>query len=244
MGYHLAHYLKDKGYKIAGTVRSESKAGQLKKEGIKAYAMQLPRDPVPEAFSQADVLIYTVPPRGSQEEAEDMVRYIIESAVQFNINKAIYISSTSVYPETNATVTEEDADYLQSRHTGIVIKKLEDLWRESPLQTTILRCGGLYGRERIPGSFLNSRPLTKPEKPVNMTHIVDVERAVEQIIEEDVFGQVFNLISVNGISRKDFYSRFRDDLEISNNGSSSYKIVSKEKIENQLGVQFNGPGEQ
>ena len=135
-------------------------------------------------------------------------------------------------------VQEEDADYIASRHTGVVIKRLEDLWLKSAIDTTILRCGGLYGKDRKPGRFLKNRPLTKPGKPVNMTHINDVVKTVNKIIDENHFGDVFNVVSINRTSRKEFYQKFRDELVIEDGEATSYKIVSREKLETQLGLQF------
>lgn len=238
MGWHLANHFLEKSYTVSGTVSNKEKAKKLRSMGVTAYKVQLPIDPYPEVLQAVDVLIYTVPPSSGQQMSEEMIRVTLQAARQYTIDKAIYISSTSLYPENNSVVAEENAEYIPSRHTGVKMKALEDLWIESDVATTILRCGGLYGRERIPGGFLKDGVLSHPNKPVNMTHIDDVVTAVEKIIAADEFGDIYNVISVNNESREEFYSKYRDIVQIDDSSVAPYKIVSREKIAMRFNMDF------
>lgn len=245
MGQHIAHDLNNRSYEIAGTTTTEEKAEGLQNEGIHASIVELPDDELPDTLKDSDVLIYTIPPRSGQENSEAMIRQAIKDAEKNNVKKAIYISSTSVYPEQNTTVTESDAAYIESRHTGVVLKKLEDLWIESNIDTTILRCGGLFGRDRSPARFLKDKILRDPEKPVNMTHIDDVVKAVQKVIEEDAYNEVFNVVSINDTSREDFYEPFYKELKIEKGvPNSPYKVVSQNKLKDRFRISYTGPATQ
>lgn len=242
MGQHIAHDLNNRSYEIAGTTTTEEKAENLQKEGIEASVAELPDDKLPETLNDADVLIFTIPPRSGQENSEAMIKQAIKDAEKNNVQKAIYISSTSVYPDQNTTVTESDAEYIESRHTGVVMKRLEDLWVDSNIDTTILRCGGLFGRDRSPARFLKDKILRDPDRPVNMTHIDDVVEAIQKIIEEDAYNEIFNVVSINNTSREDFYKPFYKELKVEKGvPNKPYKVVSQDKLKDRFRISYTGP---
>ena len=69
------------------------------------------------------------------EQIESLMEYLPSSTVK----SIIYTSSTSVYPDINREVTEEDE--VIENHALI---KVENLLKSLPQNVTILRCGGFF----------------------------------------------------------------------------------------------------
>ena len=162
LGFPLGKYLAENGYSVKGSTTSELKISQLSEIGVEPFLLrfspQLENNNILD-FLNCEVLIICIPPRAGKygedfhvQQIESLMEYLPSSTVK----SIIYTSSTSVYPDINREVTEEDE--VIENHALI---KVENLLKSLPQNVTILRCGGLMGGERIPAKYFAERRLIR-----------------------------------------------------------------------------------
>lgn len=237
-GLPLGESLVNKGYQVNGSTRSIGKFPRLRKVGINPYRIDLSDidNKAIDSFLAIDILIITVPPSKQnssiQIQLQDLRDHIIEQNREIKI---IFISSSSVYPNSNRVVVETDAQYIPTPRSGVVLLELEEIFSKSSLNTTVLRFGGLFGPDRSPGRFLSNKgEISGAGNPVNMIHLEDCIGAVEFLIENESVDETFNACSPNHPTKKDFYDIASKALGITppafNNVSADFKEVSPSKI--------------
>jgi len=248
LGLPLGKHLVNKGYRIKGSTTHASKLSIIRMSGIQPFLVSLEPEFKGEGhFLDSDVLVLNLPPINISTEKNfyrQQLLAIRTSIQKSSISKVIFISSTSVYPNIDQLVHENDASYEALSRSGISLLAMEDIIRDSvTYETTIVRFGGLYGPERHPGNFLTGKHnLPGKENPVNMTHLEDGIGSIDSIIEHNIWGQTFNVCSPNHPSRINFYTQaaldigkepptFSDEIQ-------PYKIVSSEKFASLSGYQF------
>lgn len=238
-GLDLAQRLAKDGFEVKTSASSEEKNQFLKNLGFNSYLLNLDSVPEMSDFFNCDVLVLTVPPGKNQVESKKRIKSVIEKIKTKNHIKVIYISSTSVYPDKEALMLEDDAESIVSTHSSVRMKDLEDFWIENLKERLcILRFGGLFGKNRNPANFFKNRKLRKPNAPVNVTHLSECIEAVLCVIEQNAWNEIFNVVNPENLSRKEFYSMFNPNLMIDEDSNSSGKRVSSEKIVKQLKVEF------
>ena len=155
------------------------------------------------------------------------------------MQKVLFVSSTSVYPNTNGIVTEET-------HTNnSPLADIEKLFKSNSFfESTIIRFGGLFGYDRKPGNFFKSgKKIENPEGYINFIHRDDCIRIIEQIIVKDAWNKVLNACSDSHPTRREFYLNEAKKLDKSRvffneKSENDYKIVNSEKLKKLLDYEF------
>lgn len=233
LGKELGIYFTKKEYKIKGSTTSKDKLQELKSVEIKPYLVNVSDEHISSEFLDADVLIIAI----TSKEIENFKR-LISFIEKSNTAKVIFVSSTSVYPSLNKEMTEED----ETVDSPLV--EIENLFRNNNnFQTTIIRFAGLFGGKRQPGNWFADRKIPHPKGYVNMIHREDCIAIIEQIIEQNVFGEVFNACANDHPTREDFYINARKTLgkpipEFDDSKPLEYKIISSKKLQKALSYQF------
>lgn len=250
LGLPLGKALVNKGYQVSGSVTSESKFGALKAAGIEPFVFKLNPEPIGdiELILKATVLILSIPPRigqfGDQHHIEQMNSLVslVSSHPQARTQSIIYISSTSVYPERNREITEND----EVIHNSPLISA-ENVLKGMNFPLTILRCGGLMGYDRIPGKYFIGKQVNTGETPVNFIHQEDVIGIIEQIIEQNLWNETLNAVAPEHPLRRDIYLKnaaqfgWQAPVFVESTDSIPYKIISSTKLINKLGYRFQYP---
>ena len=250
LGLPLAKALLDKGYVVKGSVTSTEKASELKGTGIdisivKLYADQL--EYTDAEFFSADVLIINFPPRRvNQIESiyPNQVGQLIPFILLSKVGKVIFISSTSVYPEVNRTVMEDDL-LDPDKPSGIACLRAENELRQSDrFATTVIRFGGLIGADRNPHRFMKRGIKNGQAKvPVNLIHLDDCIGIIDHVIEQNIWGEVINGCCPEHPTREEFYTKAATVTGVEPpyfdlSSEFQFKKVSSEKLTNQLGYTF------
>jgi nucleoside-diphosphate-sugar epimerase len=256
LGFPLAQYLLREGYEVKGSTTTKDKVVLLKQAGIEAHKIQIPStldDSDSKAFWDTDILILNIPPeRGSENIDKDypaLINQIVDKAVRSGISWIIFASSTSVYSETGGLTSENQTEKGKaSRPSGEAVLEAENVIKNSGMDFTILRFGGLYGYDRHPVKYLSGKKnLGDPEKTVNLVHQVDCIKAVHEVVRQNSRNEIFNVVSDGHPPRKEFYqsaaSHFNMPLpefkkETSN---KNYRIVSNRKLKETLDFSFTYP---
>ncbi len=253
LGLPLGTFLYEKGYSVKGSTTDEQKLASIKENNIKPYLLVL--EPGINCkrktdFLDTDVLIINIPP----PRREDVVEYhflqiksLIKECINAGVKKVLFVSSTSVYPETNKVVYESET-LAPGKPSGTALKRVENMLLDaSAFQTTILRLAGLIGYDRNPRNFLKKRRVIhKIDAPVNLVHRDDCINVIYRVIKNNVWGDIYNVCCDIHPTRAAFYRNEAEavnmeKLRIEFKEPVSYKIVSNEKLKKELGYEFIYP---
>lgn len=253
LGLPLAKSLIENGYSVKGSVRDINQLKLLNDSGIEPYYININPYVVGKDiynFFSSDVLIINFPP-GRRDDIESYHKAQFENLLAElklgNVGKVIFVSSTSVYPSLNREVVEEDA-VAPEKASGRALLTVEKMLLNSEnFDTVVLRFGGLIGYDRMPGRFLSGRKkLTGGGSPVNLIHQDDCIGVIENILEKDLWGEVFNACSDVHPRRKEYYIEQAkiggfDPPEFIENAQSPYKIINSDKLKRLTGYEFIHP---
>ena len=219
LGLPLAKHLVSKGHVIKGSTTSESKISNLQSNGIEPFLIDLRSVQSTEKISEflaSEYLIIAIPPRvkhhnNFKEQIESLISFIVRSTIK----KVIFISSTSVYPNTNDQVTEEGTGIPES-DSGMILLEVEKLLQSNKFfQTTILRMAGLYGYDRQPGRFLaGKKEVANADGKVNLIHQDDCIQIIINVLEKELWNEVYNCCSDEHPTRQEFYTQAALTLEM------------------------------
>ena len=247
LGFPLAIQLIANGWTVKGSSTTVSKLQLLSLNEIEAYLVQL-HDVLSikeSKFWDSETLVINIPPSLKKqtganylEQMQNLVEVIAASAIQ----KVIFISSTSVYPELNQTITgidvvDENSPLYQS----------EKLFTQNPVfKTTVIRFGGLIGPGRHPSRFFaGKKDIANGRAPVNLIDLEDCIDIIETVLRQQKFGETYHAAAPTHPSRRDFYTaatqtaglplpEFIDELK-------DWKIIDPIKLEDDLGYFFLHP---
>lgn len=254
LGLPLATHLINEEYAVKGATTRTEKLEVLQEKGIDPFLIKL--DPTinsdySPSFFESDILVINVPPGRRRSDVKDhhlSQIYSLLSAIQNTaITQVLFVSSTSVYPDLNRAVREEDAGDAE-RESGEALLQVEKILQENnQFTTTIVRFAGLFGGDRNPGRFLAGKTLDhNGEAPVNLIHLDDCVSILSEIIKQARWGKIYNACADAHPFKKEFYTAAAQKLGIAppvfaGNETGSYKIISNKKLKKELGYRFKYP---
>lgn len=212
LGFPLAQALLERGHTVCGTTTTPDKLPALQAAGIDAHLLRLLPRPEPDSPRQwidAEVLIVAIPPKASQFGAgfyPQQIAHLAEAVSASAIKRVIHISSTSVYPELNRVMVEDDVITV-AQSAAPALLQAERIWRRvSSYQphATILRCGGLMGYDRLPGRYVAGKTVDSGASPVNYIHRDDAIGLIAAVLENRLLG-TYNLVALQHPTREAVY---------------------------------------
>lgn len=233
LGKPLAKNLLQNGHDVVVTTRTSKIEGLTSIQFDVEHFHQLPNE-----ILEADVLIYSVPPL-----AWPLIDRFFNHLKRDQ--KIIFISSTSVYGKEESNVDETFALNIDNGNPHLIIT--EGYLRERFKNLTILRPGGLYGEKRHPLKFLaGKKSLTTGDEFTHLVHSDDVISAIKTIIEQNHWGEIFNLVSDLKMKKKIFYTTLAKEkgFEIPEYAEIVRKNpteISNEKSKRVLGLTYHDP---
>jgi nucleoside-diphosphate-sugar epimerase len=248
LGVPLANHFLEKGSTVKGSVTSEEKFGLLKDEGILPFRLVLSDTEVilddPDFFN-CYVLIISIPPRrieGVEQVFPSQIRRLIPFILKSGIQKVIFISSTSVYPDQNQLAHEKDIS-VPDKASGRALAEAENLLREqSGFKTTIVRFGGLIGADRNPARFLLKSTQPIANAPVNLIHQDDCIGIISAIIKQELWGETLNACCPEHPMKKDFYEKAAIQsglaVPVISEELAAFKTIDSSKLIRLLNYQF------
>ncbi|PLK42516.1 NAD(P)-dependent oxidoreductase [Emticicia sp. TH156] len=250
LGLPLGAYLSEKNYLVKGSTTTPEKLSKLQQNGIEPFVLKL--NPEPEGgqldkLLDSEILIINIPPRISKQKTDahvEQVAHLLKAVRMSAVKKIIYISSTSVYPELNREVVEADVQ-TPGESASPTMVKAENLLKDFIPGVTILRAAGLMGYDRIPAKyFAGWEGLTTGGIPVNYIHRDDIIRIIETIIEQDIWGETFNVVSPEHPVRREVYLRNCEEFgfdvpEFSEPATPQpFKVINPDKWLERSGYRF------
>lgn len=241
LGLPLAEELINQGYQVKLSTRQAEKILAIEQIGAKPYLVDLDDSlSLSKGFlNDVELLICNITYK-HKAGFSALIDHIARSGIKY----VLFISSTSVYRNTNTLVTED----MGAENTESVLCQIEQAFQSCPyFKTTILRLGGLIGYHRHPGRFFaRGRVAPQPNAPVNLIHRDDCIGIIKQIIKQAAWGDVFNGCSDTHPTKREFYSYARSLLgepppTFCDVTQIQTKIVSNAKIKQTLGYHFIYP---
>lgn len=213
LGLPLCKVLVEAGYHVLGSTTSREKLDILKGAGISPVLFKLDPMPVGENFNQlfeSELLIINIPPGRKTNPPhfyEEQIKYLKYRLKNSKVERVIFISSTSYYPNTNAEVTT-DTEFDLSNGSSEAVVKGELQINQIDQEVVVLRCGGLMGENRIPGRWFSGKETSGASTPVNYIHREDVIRVINHLLKNwPKKSDVFNLVSDDHPTRKQVHEK-------------------------------------
>lgn len=189
LGRVVAEEAKRGGWRVLPVVRSQESAAALKSDFPEVAA----EDAVAAEFWEqkapaCEAMVWLLAPSRARPD-DDFSAMHRESAVraaQYARRRRIpfvYISSTSVYAEDGGALVNEDAPVAAEDTRAMAMVEAERACLSAG--GTVVRCAGLYGRERVLKTDGEG-----PERWLNLIHVEDAARAVATALRNP--GRIFN----------------------------------------------------
>lgn len=254
LGLPLAKALVNNDYLVSGSTTSEDKIAVLENAGIEPFLLALSENKTTGNWTNflenSEILIIDVPPKLRGSETENFVSKIKNSIPFIEISavqKVLFISSTSVYNDDDAFVTEKTVAKPATESGRQLLETEQLLQNNINFKTTILRFGGLIGADRHPVNFLAGREnIEHPEAPINLIHLDDCIGIILKIIETDCWNKTFNAVAPFHPSRKNYYAQKAVDLNLplpkfTTDSNANGKIILSNYLETVLKYTFTQP---
>ena len=252
LGLPLAQQLIRNRFKVKGSTTTPEKLSLLKKNGIEPYLINC-EPPIAaeniEEFLDADVLFLNIPfrrdlpnPELYKEQIEAVLLNLQISPVKF----LVFAGTTSVYADTGGVVKEVDELTGYDARSKVMLEVEERLNWNLQLETTIIRFGGMYGEDRLPGASARAVVASHGDTRVNLIHQEDAVQIVSEIISQDCRGEVLNACADEHPALRELYTAWAKRRgvappQFTDSGPPRYKIVSNEKLKRRLTYTFKHP---
>lgn len=254
LGEPLGIHLQEKCFNVFGSTTSEEKSKRLSSKGLKVVRFSL--NPHPEglgfhALFQSEILVVNIPPRvrsGNGEFHLEQLKYLRNLIDSSPIRKVIFVSSTGIYPESPAeqNYNEEFPLTLENAGNAILLRAENLMEKGRNFDLTIVRFGGLMGKDRIPGKYFSGKDNVAGHTRVNFIHQNDGVGILAWIIEKGLWNQTFNGVVPNHPLRREIYEKNAAELGIAppasyqNEPEGMDRLIDSRKIM-ETGYEFEFP---
>lgn len=254
LGFPLAKALLLKGFSVKGSTTSSEKLATLEKAGITPYLITLSENKITgnatDFLENSEILIIDIPPKLRGSEKENFVakiKNVIPFIENSSVKNVLFISSTSVFNDDDAFVTEKTIPKPATESGKQLLQTEQLLQNNNHFKTTVLRFGGLISEDRHPIHFLAGRKnIDQPNAPINLIHKDDCVGIIEKIIATNSWDEIFNAVAPSHPSRETYYTQKALELSLALpqfNPANNFggKIILSSCIENVLKYTFTKP---
>lgn len=247
LGTPLSSAIEKKGGQVKISTASDENYKRLKEMGKAVFQIKVQSQEIIGTeialFLDSDILIINITPNRDELEQEQFASLLplIEAS---RIQQVLFVSSTSVYRDINGPVMEDDKAEKEEHH---LYRSEQFLSNSAHFKTTVVRMAGLVGGERHPGRFFRKTGLIRnANAPINLIHREDCIQILLQIIEQNVWGEVFNACADTHPLKKDFYPVAAQSIGLDPptallNDVPMFKLVENQKVKKELGLQLKYP---
>lgn len=234
LGFELAKVLKIK-YKIKVSSRNNEKQKMYEEEGLTSYILNENNFDFLEQLLDTNYLFINYPPSKFENYLNFLEKIYSDKKIK-NIERIIFISSTSIYPNIEGNF---DENYQIIDSSSKIVYDAEKLIESR--SNIILRVSGLVGENRYFGKRSANKIVEFPNSLINFVHRNDVINATKFVIENDING-TFNLCSKQHPTKKEIYTFNSKKYDFAtpiflDNDFYLNRIIDGSKIE-QLGFEY------
>lgn len=249
LGIPTARFFLQQAYAVRGSRRSKEGLAQLHACGIDAFPLDLSNGNLEgdmTFFSGLEVLIIAFPPgtkRNPSITFENLYAPLFEQLKKQTINHLILLSSTSVYGDATGVVTEQTVAQPTSLGGQLLLEGERQFQALPAPHKTILRLGGLVGKDRHPVFGLSKKTsIPNPEGVINLVHQSEVIAYLAALIDSPQKNEIYNVVNPYHPSRKAYYTSIAQQWGVAlppfEKNSSPPRMVSADKIIQTHGSHF------
>ena len=216
VGEALGQRLIALGHDVTGIRRSSEHNDRLAKLGIRPVNLDITRETEfrKKLDGQYDWAVLAASSSRGGEEAYRKVyglgsKHVAQWLKTARTQSVVYISSTSVYQQTNGEwVSENDADTTQNITTNILLKAEENILEAGPA-VAILRSSGIYGPRRghLFRQFMNGTAAIEGDgkRFLNMVYLDDLVEAIILALELVGRRDIYNITDDEPVTQLEFF---------------------------------------
>jgi shikimate kinase/nucleoside-diphosphate-sugar epimerase len=214
LGEPLADLLHEAGHQVTGLTHSSESASRLAQcKPWRALPCDISNAAAIDALDFAcDVVIHCA---SSNRGGTEVYRQVFEHGLanlarKFANAKLVFTSSTSVYPQTDGSIVNEESSAQPDRETGRILRAAEDL--VIARGGIVARLAGIYG----PGRWHMLKNLLSGDasiegnngagRALNQIHRDDAASALKHLIETNAQG-IFNVADDEPITQHDAFTK-------------------------------------
>ena len=210
LGRRVAALWNAQGKRVYALTRGRS--GELQKAGIEPIVGDVLDLASLSALPRASTVLYAVgmdrsTGRSFREVYLDGLTNVLERMPQ--PERLIYISSTSVYGQSQGELVDESSPTEPTEENGKIVLEAERLLREKVPEAIVLRFAGIYGPGRIirQAALMKGEPLIgDADKWLNLIHVEDGARAVLAAESLAQPGETILIADGHPVRRREFYT--------------------------------------
>jgi nucleoside-diphosphate-sugar epimerase len=188
LGRRVARLWLDAGHRVTALTRSPETAGRFSAAGIQAINGDVTQPESLQALPDADVLLFAVgydrTAHPSQHEVYVSGLANTLTALRGRVGRILYISSTSVYGQSDGSWVDEQSPTRPATESGRIClaaeRVLMDWAAAAGAGALILRLAGIYGPGRLLAridALQRGEPLSgQPQTWLNLIHVEDAAR--------------------------------------------------------------------
>lgn len=224
LGLPLAKHLIQKGWEVKGSTTSSETIETLEGEGIKAFKIELQEDKVVgdlKAFLEdSELLIINIPPglrRDPNSNFISKLKHLTKAISASKIENIIYVSTTGVFQdhESYPSFTEHYQFTPREVESNQLIQAELLLLNLIEVKTSVIRYGGLLGKERHPVNYLSGKTgIQNPDAPINLIHLDNCILLISEIIQQKKFGMIFHGVEDIQLSKEAYYNKKAKELKL------------------------------
>ena len=264
LGQRVAAEWIAQGHRVSALTRSEEHADRFRSQGIEPVIGDVTNCDSLSQLPEVETVLYSVGfDRGSGKSQREISVDGLENVLKqiaSRFNRLIFISSTSVYGQSEAEWVDETSPTQPVRLNGKICLEAEGLvWKYSAHQepgssstTSVLRLAGIYGPGRLLrrlDEVTSGKPMSgKPDAWLNLIHVDDAVRAILACEEQGQPGETYLVCDDKPITRREYYQslaklvsaeapRFTQNDE----SQSLNKRCSNRKLHEELKVELRFP---
>jgi len=253
----LARQLRDKGFAIAGTCRSEEKAAALRAEGIDAFVYGPDHALAPAALEGTTHLLLSIPP---DDQGDPVARDLGNSLQALPLQWVGYLSTTGVYGDRGGDWVDESSPLAPSTARGRRRLEAEEQWAALDLPLHIFRLAGIYGPGRNQLATLRAgtaKRIVKEGQVFSRIHVEDIASVLAASIAQPAPGTAYNVCDNEPAPPQEVVTYAAEllgltpppevpfeDADLSPMAKSFYaesKRVSNKRIREELGITLRYP---
>ena len=223
-------------FKIKASYRSQETKNKI--EVLGAEALEVSSENIDLNIFECDVLLINVPPKIRVDKGLQHLELLKNVVRNTHPNtQVIYCNSTGIYP--SGENLSEDKVNTQS-----AFYEFEQCLRE--LSPVILRLGGLVAEDRlIIDSLLRKDISVKGNEVVNFVHRDDVVEIIAEVIDKQVMGKQWNVVSPEHPNKKELYTHWAKALTLStpkfSKEEGAIKMVNGSALQQELDYKYKFP---
>jgi nucleoside-diphosphate-sugar epimerase len=217
LGRRVARRWLDAGDDVAALTRSEVHAEEFRSEGIRPIVGDILDSRALRGVTSAQTVLYAVgfdrtTAASKREVYVDGLRNVLQ-ALPAGVGQFLYVSSTSVYGQSQGETVDETSACLPQSEGGRICLDAERLLHEGlgdRVPTHVLRLSGIYGPGRLIArieALREHRPLPgHPESWLNLIHVADAARVIVACAQRHPAGSELWLVSDDRpVHRRTYY---------------------------------------